>query len=211
MVPAGAGGVAYWAHAWGFLAGLGFGFAFRRQARDIQVASPSTASEDRFESATRLLARKRWEEAWPLLLAEARGGPRREEAAAALWELAKETGRAAEAAPYFARRVRAEARSGDPLAAFERWRELAATLRGRAGDPLLAVEIAEALERAGEGREARAELIESALDGLSPQTPPELAARLGRLAAGLPTVARAVAAARARPDLPEATRSSLAG
>jgi membrane associated rhomboid family serine protease len=212
MVPAGAGGVAYWAHAWGFLAGLGFGFAFRGHGSAAEiVAAPAEPVNDRFAEATRLLARKRWEEAWPLLLGEARGGARRDEAAIALWELAKETGRAIEAAPYFARRVRAEARSGDPLAAFERWRELVAALRGRASDPQLAVEIAEALERAGEGREARAELIESALDGLRPESPPELASRLGRLAAGnrLPAVARALAAARARADLPEATRAKL--
>lgn len=205
--PEGAGGVAFWAHVWGFAAGLIFGYAYRRGRP--QEVDPAEVASDALDRARTLIARRRWDEAWQLLLGEARSGSRRDEASRALWDLAKESGRAAEAVPYFSRLVRAEARSGDPLRAVELWRELRWALRSRPSDPLLAVEVAEALERAGEGREAREEVIEAALEGVSSSTPPELAGRLVELArrhhtagvrAALGTLAR-------RDELPEALRS----
>ena len=182
MQPEGAGGVAFWAHVWGFVAGVAFGFAYRRE-RPYEVDLVATGP-DRLEQARAHVAKRRLDEAWELLVVEARTGMRREEAARALWDLAKETGRAAEAAPYFVRLIRAETRGGDALRAVELWRELRGVQRGRLAEPLLALEVAAALDRAGEGREAREEAIEAALDGLEPTTPLELGERLCRLAAG---------------------------
>jgi len=207
--PEGSGGVAFWAHVWGFVAGLAFGFAYRRERpHEVEVHDPGP---DRLERARALVAKRRWQEAWELLLAEARSGARRDEACRALWELAKESGRAPAAAPYFARLVRGAARSGDALGAAELWRELTGALRGRPADPLLAVEVAEALAAAGEGREAREELIEAALEGLAPETPEPLTERLARLALGHRTagIRRALAEAAARLDLAEPVRLRL--
>jgi len=202
--PEGVGGVAFWAHVWGFAAGLAFGVVYRRQRPhevDVAVAEP-----DGLERALGLVRRRRWDEAWQLLREEARSGARREEACRALWDLAKELGRSAEAAPYFVRLVRAEVRGGDPLRAAELWRELRGVERGRPADPALALELAEALDRAAEGRDARLELIESALEGVEPATPAELVGRLLRLASDHRSagVRRALVALAARAELPEA-------
>ncbi len=210
MQPAGAGGVAFWAHVWGFGAGVAFGFAYRRERpHELDLAS---AGPDRLEQALALLPKKRWDEAWDLLVAEARSGARREEASRALWDLAKESGRALAAAPYFVRLIRAETRGGDALRAAELWRELRGALRSRPADPSLAVEVAEALERAREGREAREELIEAALEGLGSETPPELGERLAQLAQRHRTagVRRALSAAGQRADLEPAIGKAAA-
>lgn len=205
--PEGVGGVAFWAHVWGFVAGLIFGYAYRRdRPHEVDLGE---AAPDALDRARTAIARRRWDEAWRLLVDEARSGSRRDEAARALWELAKESGRSPEAAPYLVRLVRSEVRSGDPLRAVELWRELRWALRSRPADPLLALEVAEALERAGEGREAREEAIEAALEGVSPSTPAEIVGRLADLARRHRTagIRRALGALAGRDELPEALRS----
>jgi membrane associated rhomboid family serine protease len=208
---AGIGGVAYWAHAWGFAGGVGLGLLLARRAPAIEVAAPDPLAE-----ARKLLARGQRDEAWRKLLETLRGGDERDEAIRELWQLARLTGRSAEAAPYFARLVRRALEPGDAPAVYraaELWEELQGALRGRPIDPALSLRLAEAFEQLDEARERREEIVADALAGLKPTTAPPVAAGLARLAAGARSrdVRAALAAARARSDLPAPLRAALGG
>jgi membrane associated rhomboid family serine protease len=201
------GGVAYWAHAWGFVGGVVAGFALRHRRTTIDVAPPDPVG----------LARKaidfgRPEDAWNALTAEIRADPERTDAVRELWELARRLDRVPEAIPAFARLVWREARRGDPFRAYELWLELRGDEGDRPADPVLAAWVADALDRSGEGREALDEVLESGLAGLGAETQPAVAARLRQLAASSRSreVAAALAAAALRDDLPGALRKALA-
>jgi membrane associated rhomboid family serine protease len=205
---AGMGGVAYWAHAWGFAAGVAAGFALRGKRTTIEVAAP-----DALAVARRAIARNDPERAWRELTAEIRAAPDRGEAILELWHLARRLGRVREAAPAFARLVWREARTGDPLRAAERWQELRVAERGRPAEPRLALEVAAALARAGEGRELREEILEAGLEGLCASTPPEVARDLATQVRAQRSLAlrRALETAAARPELPPSLRTEIRG
>jgi membrane associated rhomboid family serine protease len=202
----GGGGVAYWAHAWGFIGGIAAGALLRSRSPTVEVAAPDPLAE-----ASRLEKLGRREQAWQLLLAAFRGGDEREELILRLWQLARLVGRSAEAAPAFGRLIRNALRAGDPFLAAERWQEAKSALRGAPIDPSISFAVATALDKTGEAREAREEIVAVALAGLRPTTAVEVASGLARLArqARSPDARDALAAALARSDLPPQLRAAL--
>lgn len=206
---AGLGGVAYWAHAWGFAGGVAAGFALRGSATAIEIAAPDPRLQ-----VQRLVSQGRRDEAWQLLRKEVNGGDLSESTIRELWNLGRLTGRSVEAAPAFGRLVRQALAGGEPrdvYRAAELWQELKAALRVRPVDPALSLAVAEAFVRLDESRELREEMIADALAGLAPTTAVPTVAALARLAAAARArdVHEALAAARARADLPETVRAAL--
>jgi membrane associated rhomboid family serine protease len=94
------GGVAYWAHVWGFVFGLAFAAVVQRVRPVAPQALPRAPSRDpRLDEARKLLDRGLYPRAWTLL-AEAAARPNPDpEALADYWGLAVHLGREAEALP----------------------------------------------------------------------------------------------------------------
>ncbi len=208
---AGMGGVAYWAHAWGFVGGVAAGLLLRKRSPQVEVAAP-----DPVPQARKLLGQGRRDEAWRLLQTSIREGDHREETIRELWQLARITGRSAEAAPAFAQLVRRALEPGDANATYraaELWQELRSSLKKQPVDPALSLRIAEAFARLDEARDQREEIVADALSGLRPTTAPPVAAGLARLAAAAKSrdAQDALAAVRARTDLPATLVDALRG
>ena len=213
---AGLGGVAYWAHAWGFAGGVVAGLLLRKRSPQIEVAAP-----DPLVAARRLVAQGRRDDAWKLLADAVRGGDDREEAIRELWQLARLTGRTAEAAPAFARLVRRELRAVGPdgldpssvYRAADLWQELKAALKERPVDPAISLLLVDAFVKLDEAREQREEILADALAGVKPASAPQVVASLVRLASGARSggVKAALDAARARLEGTPALREALGG
>jgi len=197
FTEAGMGGVAYWAHAWGFAAGAGAGVLLRRRTTPVEIAAPDALSE-----ARRKLRLGDREAAWTLLLREVKNQPGNSEAIVELWSLARLLGRSGEAGFAFARLVRLSARRGDGLRALEMWEELRNATR-RGVDPAVSLAVVEALDREGIRRDERDALLVDALETTDARTPTEVVVTLARLVAGnrTPAVREAFAALRERVDL----------
>jgi len=174
---AGMGGVAYWAHAWGFAAGTGAGFLLRRRAARVEVAAPDALAE-----ARRKLRLDDREAAWGLLLREVRSNPANEGAIAELWSLARQLGRSSEAAFAFARLVRQAARRRQAVRALEMWEELRNATR-RAVDPAVSLAVVEALDREQLRRAERDALVAEAIEATDERTPTQIVVALAGLAA----------------------------
>ena len=97
------------------------------------------------------------------------------------------------------------------ILAAERWQEAKSALRGAPIDPSISFAVATALDRAGEARETREEIVAAALASLRPTTALEVASGLARLArqARSSDARDALAAARVRSELPPPLRAAL--
>jgi membrane associated rhomboid family serine protease len=131
IAGSGGGGVAYWAHVWGFL----FGMAWAGLQQKLRPVAPRPTvrrerADPRLAEAQRLLDRGLYPHAWELLAAAAKAPGAGEAALAAWWRLAVHLGRQHEALAAARDLLRRLAREG-------RWQE---------GVPLLA-EVVEHLEQ----------------------------------------------------------------
>ena len=166
VVGAGSGGVAYWAHVWGFLFGLCWAAAERR-ARPRPAAAiappPRERPDPRVDEAQRLLDRGLYPRAWTLLAEAAAAPGAGDRALATWWNLAVHLGREGEALAAGRELLRRLARAGHWQEAVRLLPSVSEHLRG--GDELPAIELrlAEAAARA-EPRIARG-LVARALAG----------------------------------------------
>jgi membrane associated rhomboid family serine protease len=185
VAPLGGAGVAYWAHVGGFLFGAAAAAAAKamkleerfldaRLERKVTVVESSPA----VTAAVQAEAEGRIDEAFTLLGQELRKKPQDRAAAEALWHLAVEHRRVAEAAGPFLRALRETLRAGQNDAAVERWLEFSEHARDVAVEPDLALRIAPLLVSAGQGRAAR-DALARALD--TPGLGASLALRAARL------------------------------
>jgi membrane associated rhomboid family serine protease len=173
----GGGGVAYWAHVWGFLFGL-TGAAVMQKVWPVEVAAaPAAVRRDpRIEEARRLLDRGLYPRAWELLAAAAQAPSPSDEALHAWWSLAAHLGRqrdAAVAGHELLRRL-AQGRRWDEAAAL--LDQLAPALRSAAERATLELRLAEAA--CGERPAVAAALLSAAGDR---ELPPPLRDRAERL------------------------------
>ncbi|MBI5018082.1 MAG: rhomboid family intramembrane serine protease [Deltaproteobacteria bacterium] len=212
---AGGGGVAYWAHVSGFgfgaataaaLTGFGLEARWLAPSLDSRLTVVDNAGLDR---ALRLRGEGRTDEAWLLLLREARRAAGEPDATLALWDLARETGREAEAAPLLGRLIQEQVRRGDAVEAYAHWEDLRARAPA-AGLPLaLEVRLAEALGRDGRREESEG-VAQSAAEEAQPDTPVGVLVRLARLAVG-PARARVASLALDHPELSPELRVEVTG
>ena len=216
MAPAsGGGGVAHWAHVWGF----GFGCL-------VAVAMAHWKIEERFihnsieskitvvdntsiERAMETAAAGKTDQAVRMLSSELEKQPDSVDAAVALWNLSLEHGSPREAAPHMMQIFQTAARSGDPDLILAHWQDVMNILPDLELEPALGVRLAEIL--AGADRpEGAAQSLEFAERSIGPATPVGVAFRWVRLASSLGVSAAAVAEDLLRhPDLPTDAREEL--
>jgi membrane associated rhomboid family serine protease len=211
----GSGGVAHWAHVWGFIFGAAFAAVVSRFEGGRASGDVATAPEaDPFiiEQAKEAARTGRVDDALAMLRDAVVSNPDAEGVGAgALWSIAVEQGRAEEVAPTLLAVIRRAARARDDEKVAETWRLLAGGSERAPVDPVLASRIGEILRRRHEDDLvpdllARVELPESAA------VPTAVLERLGWLAVGCepPAVETALtSAALARDDLAPELRSEL--
>lgn len=179
VAAAGAGGVAYWAHVWGFLFGLAFAFEVRRRRWGVEsepVAVPSRR-DPRIAKAQKLLDRGLYPSAWALL-AEVVERPNPDpDALAMFWGLAAHLGREDEALPAARELLRRRLRDGAWEEGVALLEQLAPRLAGDAELPALQLRAAEGL--LAEDPRAAARLLDEAR---ARTLPPGLQAKAARLA-----------------------------
>jgi membrane associated rhomboid family serine protease len=209
------GGVAYWAHVWGFAVGVAVGMGMRlgrieerfiTPALDAKLEAPENPV---LEEAVQALEQGRAEEAFSLLREEARQHPHNGSVVLAWWDAAVGTGRAEEAAPAMLRLVRHKLGQGEVDVALEHWTEVMHKAPGVQAELALEVKLLESLAQIGRTDEARS-LLEAVL-GRGGEIPTVLRAKLARVAAKLggPAAPAVIEQALACRDLPEAARHEL--
>jgi len=128
------GGVAYWAHVWGFVIGavVSLGIKFLKVEETLIAPSLDAKSivvdNTAVEKAMAAREQGRMETAWSILWGELRRHPQNCDAAIALWHLSTQAERINEAAPFLIRAIKDQVRARHGSAAFSCWQELFAHL-----------------------------------------------------------------------------------
>jgi membrane associated rhomboid family serine protease len=212
----GGGGVAFWAHVWGFVFGVAAASAiayFRVEDRFIDRAIESKVTlvdNTVLEDAAKLAEEGDREAAKAVLEKELVGHPDNVDAAIALWNLSFQDGQVASAAPHLLRAIRDAARRGDDQFVTTHWLEILDSDFDTQVEPALGARIAEML-RTGPRLDAATKTVELAARGVESSTPPGVLLRLARSAMDLdsPQAAALAAAALTHPDLPPEAREEL--
>jgi len=212
----GGGGVAHWAHVWGFAFGLVVAYGikhYRVEERfiDHAIESKITLIDNTvIDRAMDIHAQGRTDEALDLVRDHLRTDPNNVDAVVAAWTLARSAGRAPEVAPALVRVLRREVRSDDPSLVLSHWQDLLNAVGDLDVEPALLARVAEILadHRLDESTLSTLDLARSKVD---PDTAPGVLTRLAKVAKSLeaPIAGAFAAAALATPELPPATRSEL--
>ncbi len=197
VAAAGAGGVAYWAHVWGFLFGLaGAFYVQRRWPVEPELLAVPRRRDPRLDKARKLLDRGLYPGAWTLL-AEAVERPNPDaEALATFWDLAVHLGREDEALLAARQLVRHRLRDGEWLEGAALLEQLLPRLAADPDLPALLLRAADGVLAHDAAAAARLLATARGLAGL----PPGLQAKAARLAERLAGGAVAAAAGNAGPQ-----------
>jgi membrane associated rhomboid family serine protease len=212
----GGGGVAFWAHVWGFIFGVVITVAivyFRVEERFIhkKIEDKITLVENpTVEDASKLAEGGDRTAAKDALTKELDSRPDNIDAAIALWNLCFQDGEMATAMPHMLRAIRHAARTGDHQFVTTHWLEVLDSEYEVQLEPALGLRIAEMQrdESQIEAADATLDLVAQRVDG---STPAGVLLRLTRLAIeiGSPQTAGFASAALANPELPPEVREEL--
>lgn len=116
MVPEGGGGVAHWAHVWGFVFGLAGALLIKFTKIEEKFVAPKVEAQTTYvnkgfvayEEAMQVLADGDKEKAYAILMDAAQQDTSNQDVIETLWNLAAEMGRTGEVAPLFARLIERE-------------------------------------------------------------------------------------------------------
>jgi membrane associated rhomboid family serine protease len=217
VAPGGAGGgVAHWAHVWGFAFGLATAGAIRhyrveeRFVHEAIEAKITLVDNTAIEQAMEASKEGRSAEAFDLLHAELKSHPNNVDAVLALWNLAVAQGRAPEAAPFLVRLMRQDVRAEDPSLVLNHWHELLAGVPGLRIDPPLAARVAEILHNHGRHEEV-VDTVGLAAESLQSDTAGAVITRLAQVAVAThaPSAFVLLDAALDHPELAPEVRSEL--
>jgi membrane associated rhomboid family serine protease len=214
----GGGGVAFWAHVWGFVFGLAVAGGikyYRIEERFLHEAIESKITlHDNIavERAMEASSQGRPDEAIRRLHDELKAHPANIDAAVALWNLALPRGEAAGGAPHLVRAIRHTLRSDEPTLVLNHWHELLHEVPDLEIDLSLAARVGEILHEHGR-REELETTLQLAQDGVRPDTSPGLLLRIARLgaAANAPSASAFIGAALQHPETTPEARGELEG
>jgi len=132
--PQGGGGVAHWAHVWGFVLGAGVALAmmyFKIEEKYIhpKIEAKIQTGEGAVDVVIAAIQKRnmgRIDEAYDLLIEEARKNPMRKDVVDALWDVGVEMGKPDEAARFFIKTIENEIRNNQMDVALNRFYDLKA-------------------------------------------------------------------------------------
>ncbi len=128
----GGGGVAHWAHVWGFVFGVLVAVGMKYLKIEEKYIHPKIeakiqSGEGAVDVVITAMQKKnmgRIDEAYDILLEEARKNPMRKDVVDALWDVGVEMGNGEEAAGYFVKLIESEVRHDQLDVAFNRYMDL---------------------------------------------------------------------------------------
>jgi membrane associated rhomboid family serine protease len=132
IAPEGGGGVAHWAHVWGFVFGIAGAFLIKYLKIEEKFVAPKVEAETTYvnksfvayEEAMQVLADGDKEKAYTILIDAAKQDPSNQDVIEALWNIASETGRTGEVAPFLTRLVEREVQQDQLEPALFHYRQL---------------------------------------------------------------------------------------
>lgn len=186
------GGVAYLAHTGGFAFGAGGAWLIQQlqvESRWVhpRIESKVTTTHVHKPALDRALAARSSGNAvgaFDLMMEEAGRSPNDRDVALALWDVARELGRAPEAAPAMARAIRLDLKSAEPRLAYDHWRELRENAPNAQLEPSVLTRLAEVMAQCGDTREA-VRTLRTAMLFAGADLEPDLALRIARVAKDL--------------------------
>ncbi len=212
-------GTAHWAHVGGFACGALVALGMKRLRIEERFIHPEieakittrAASAGIIERAFAAREGGRPEEAFSILLEAARQHPADPDLPPALWQVAVETGRAGEAAPFVARWIEGRLRAGAVDDAIAQWRELRELVPGARLGATGFLHLARELAARGDAGEAAASLRGAFLAG-GTGMPEGLALKIAEAALAIdpPLAGAAARLLLGRPDLDPAVRARAA-
>ncbi len=212
----GGGGIAYWAHVWGFGFGAVAALAIRRfrvEERYIHGAIESKITlvdNPAVEQAMELHASGQSDRAQALLECQLAADPGNVDLAAAPWNLCAARGEVRTALAPMLSALQRAARAGDAEAVVAHWPIVLAEGGELEVEPSLGLKLVEILQAAGMGELAR-RTVDTAIRPLGPDAPPGLVVRLARAAAAVDAATALTHSRRAldHPELPPQARHEL--
>lgn len=206
---AGAAGVAYWVHVWGFLLGVVVALAVRLTGGEKEATVPDDPG-DLLRTALKAQATGRPAEAWRILERALRLDPGDEVRRDAFWSLSRELGQEQRAAPIILADVRNALRTGPPTHALDRWQLLHQAIPELPLEPGLLLRLSEVAERCHRPSQAE-DLLKLTVKALDSETPAETLMRALRRTedSPLPLRRKVVQVALANPQLPPGLRRDL--
>jgi membrane associated rhomboid family serine protease len=216
--PGGSGGVAHWAHVWGFVFGLGFALAIMKLKVEERHINPHIEAKITYvdnvtqslENALRIKQERRFEEAFTQVLELARTNPGREDITRVLWGLSVELGRENEAAQPLAAVIEREIRRDQMDAALDDYMPFRRAKTGIKLSPAANLALARHLLKKNFVDEAREVVIET-LGQLDFNSPSGLVLGIAEVAASLsPALARkAIELCLGNPEIPADRKQKL--
>ena len=180
------GGVATWAHVFGFGAGAIGALAIRALGVEERWATPAIVeatggvTNPAIDEAAALQAEGRLEEAWMILSGECATGRATADVVNSWWDLSVDLGRQDQVAPHRLRSIQRALGRGEIDLACQHWLELRDHLDEVPVPPALAVGLAEALIQWEGPHEEYESLLERARRELGASPPPGTLLRLAR-------------------------------
>ena len=212
------GGVAHWAHVWGFVLGMGFAFALTFTKFEEKYIQPKIEAklhtEDRLLDVVSQAIRQKnlgmIHEGYALLLEEARTNAWRKDVVETLWDFGKEMGDPTEAASEFKKMIEKEIRQDQLTSAVDHFKDLQQYCPGASLSPLYQYSLIKQLieERDFElARQYTEELLDTIDGGTSPLVLQKLAGIARDLGASLAD--RVFQLCLRHPEVPDETKDSL--
>lgn len=173
------GGVAYWAHIVGFGFGAVVAWTIRSKRIEERYLHPAIEAKvtstvvdnSAIDRAMNLHVNGQGDRAIELLVQETRRLPSNRDAALALWSVALESERPAQAGPAMLRLIQDELKSGEQEDALRHWEELSTHVVDLRMPPALCARLAQALTAGGDRDQAAMMLRRALLEAGSSLTP----------------------------------------
>ena len=216
--PGSGGGVAHWAHVWGFAFGLAAALAVKKLRFEERVVSPKIEAAITYldpvtqslEDALKMKQDRRFEESYARVLDLAKKNPGREDVVRVLWGMAVEQGNEAEAGPLASAMIEREIRREQLDAAADDYHDFRRSPVRPAMSPAAKITLARHLIKKNETEEAR-DLAAEALARLEANAPPGLLLMAAEVAWALsPALTKkAIALCLENPEIPSVQKDKM--
>ena len=214
----GGGGVAHWAHVWGFVFGVLVAIGLKYLKIEEKYIHPKLeaklqSGEGAVDAVITAMHKKnmgRIDEAYDILLGEARKNPSRKDVVDALWDVSIEMGNGEEAARYFVKLVESEVRHDQLDVAWKRYMDLKSKFPEASISATYKLALLEYLVEQGE-RENAGKIAVELCENSGPETSAMLLLKLADVTKklGMSSAKKAIRLCLDHPEVPEERKNSL--
>jgi len=210
--------VAHWAHVWGFVFGVLVAIGLKYLKIEEKYIHPKLeaklqSGEGAVDAVITAMHKKnmgRIDEAYDILLGEARKNPSRKDVVDALWDVSIEMGNGEEAARYFVKLVESEVRHDQLDVAWKRYMDLKSKFPEASISATYKLALLEYLVEQGE-RENAGKIAVELCENSGPETSAMLLLKLADVTKklGMSSAKKAIRLCLDHPEVPEERKNSL--